>query len=77
MTYTPVGLIASITDAQNNVTSYQYDAHGNRTRVATRKRLHIDPFSYPRDVTENSLAIRGQGSRHSRLLQRRNTEEFA
>jgi hypothetical protein len=30
MAYTPVGLIASITDAQNIVTSYQYDAHGKR-----------------------------------------------
>jgi uncharacterized protein RhaS with RHS repeats len=35
MTYTAAGLIATITDAQNNVTSYQQDAHGNRTRVAT------------------------------------------
>jgi RHS repeat-associated protein len=30
MTYTPLGLIATIKDAQGNVTSYQYDAHGNR-----------------------------------------------
>jgi YD repeat-containing protein len=76
MTYTPAGLIATITDAQNNVTSYLYDAHGNRTRVATRQRLHIDLFAYLRDVAENSLPIRGQGSRHSRFLQRRNMELF-
>src|SRR5437899_7848584 len=27
------GLIATIKDAQNNVTTYGYDAHGNRTSV--------------------------------------------
>ena len=38
LTYTPVGLIASITDAQNHVTSYQYDSMGDRTAV-------IDPIN--------------------------------
>jgi RHS repeat-associated protein len=33
LTYTPVGLIATITDAQNNVTTYQYDSMGDRTAV--------------------------------------------
>lgn len=31
LAYNPVGLISSITDAQGNVTSYEYDARGNRT----------------------------------------------
>ena len=38
LTYTPTGQIASITDAQNNTTSYGYDARGNRTSV-------IDPIN--------------------------------
>ena len=33
MTYTTAGLIATITDAQSNVTTYAYDAHGDRTSV--------------------------------------------
>ena len=36
--YYPTGLIQSITDAQNNTTSYAYDARGNRTSV-------IDPIN--------------------------------
>ena len=36
--YYPTGLIQSITDAQNHVTSYNYDARGNRTSV-------IDPIN--------------------------------
>ena len=38
LTYTPAGLIQTITDTQNNVTSYTYDACGNRTSV-------IDPIN--------------------------------
>jgi RHS repeat-associated protein len=38
LTYTTTGLVASITDAQNHITSYQYDARGNRTAV-------IDPIN--------------------------------
>jgi RHS repeat-associated protein len=33
LTYTPVGLIATIKDAQNNLTTYQYDSLGDRTAV--------------------------------------------
>jgi len=31
--FTPAGLIATIKDAQNNVTTYGYDTHSNRTSV--------------------------------------------
>jgi RHS repeat-associated protein len=33
ISYYPTGLIQSITDAQNNTTSYNYDSRGNRTSV--------------------------------------------
>ncbi len=33
LTYNPVGLIATIKDAQQNVTTYGYDQHGNRTSI--------------------------------------------
>ncbi len=45
LAYTPAGLIASITDAQGNVTSYQYDAHGNRTAVIDAMQ-HQTSFAY-------------------------------
>ena len=34
MTYTPAGLVASITDAQGNITTFTYDARGNRLTSA-------------------------------------------
>ena len=43
--YTYAGLVASITDAQQNVTSYQYDAHGNRTSV-TDAMGNVTTFGY-------------------------------
>ena len=33
MAYYPTGLIHIITDAQQNVTTYEYDLRGNRTAV--------------------------------------------
>lgn len=33
ITYTPAGLVATVTDAQQNVTTYEYDLRGNRTAV--------------------------------------------
>jgi RHS repeat-associated protein len=33
LTYTPAGLIATIKDAQHNLTTYGYDPHGNRTSI--------------------------------------------
>jgi YD repeat-containing protein len=32
-TYTPVGLVETVTDTQNKVTRFEYDARGNRTAV--------------------------------------------
>lgn len=43
--YNSVGLIASISDAQNNVTSYGYDSRGNRTSV-TDALGHTTTFTY-------------------------------
>jgi RHS repeat-associated protein len=51
LTYYPTGLIQSITDAQNNTTSYTYDARGNRTGV-------IDPINgsaHPTTFTFNVM----------------------
>ncbi len=45
LTYTSVGLIATIKDAQNNVTTYGYDTHGNRTSV-TDALNHQTTFDY-------------------------------
>lgn len=45
ITYTPAGLIATITDAQQNVTSYQYDPRGNRTAVIDASQ-HQTSFAY-------------------------------
>jgi len=45
LTYTPVGLIATITDMQNNITTYGYDSHGNRTSV-TDALHHQTTFAY-------------------------------
>jgi RHS repeat-associated protein len=51
ITYTPSGLIATITDAQQHMTTYQYDSRGNRTAV-------IDPIngaSHPTTFTYDSM----------------------
>jgi RHS repeat-associated protein len=45
LTYTPAGLIATIKDAQNNITTYGYDTHGNRTSV-TDALQHQTTFAY-------------------------------
>ncbi len=39
LTYTTAALIATVTDADNQVTSFEYDARGNRTA------LDLPPFS--------------------------------
>ena len=50
LTDTPVGLIATITDTLNNVTTYQYDARGNRTAI-------IDPINGASHPTSFALNI--------------------
>jgi len=45
MTYTTAGLIATITDAQSNVSAYAYDVHGNRTSV-TDALGNVTTFAY-------------------------------
>jgi YD repeat-containing protein len=39
MTYTPAGLIATLKDAQNKVTTYAYDGHGNRISVTDAREI--------------------------------------
>jgi RHS repeat-associated protein len=45
LTYSPAGLVATIKDAQLNVTTYGYDSHGNRTSV-TDALTHQTAFAY-------------------------------
>jgi RHS repeat-associated protein len=57
LTYTPVGLIASITDAQNNTTSYQYDSRGDRTAVIDPINGSAHPTSFSYDSMSRLLGI--------------------
>jgi len=53
LTYNPVGLIGTITDAQQNTTSYAYDGRGNRTSV-------VDPINGSAHPTTFSYDIRNR-----------------
>ena len=57
LAYTPVGLIASITDAQNNTTSYQYDSRGDRTAVIDPINGSAHPTSFSYDSMSRLLGI--------------------
>ncbi|MBI2678494.1 MAG: RHS repeat protein [Candidatus Koribacter versatilis] len=45
ITYTSAGLVQTVTDAQSNVTTYGYDARGNRTDVYDAQNHHTQ-FAY-------------------------------
>ncbi len=86
MRYTPAGLIATITDAQNNVTHYEYDARGNRTAVVdaannrttftydSRNRLTV--ITNP-DSTTTHFAYDTRGRRTSVTDANNNTTTYA
>jgi RHS repeat-associated protein len=57
LTYYPTGLIQTITDAQNNTTSYAYDARGNRTSVIDPVNGSAHPTSFSYDVMNRLLGI--------------------
>ena len=57
LTYNSVGLIATITDAQNNVTSYQYDTRGNRTAVIDPINGAAHPTSFAYDIMNRLTGI--------------------
>jgi len=57
LTYTPAGLIASITDAQNHTTSYQYDARGNRTAVIDPINGAAHPTTFTYDIMNRLTGI--------------------
>jgi RHS repeat-associated protein len=57
LTYTPVGLIATIKDAQNNITTYQYDTRGNRTAVIDPINGASHPTSFTYDLMNRLTAI--------------------
>jgi RHS repeat-associated protein len=55
--YTAVGLIQTITDAQNQVTTYQYDARGNRTAVIDPVNGSSHPTTFTYDAMNRLTAI--------------------
>ena len=57
LTYNPVGLIATITDTQNNVTTYQFDARGNRTAVIDPIKGATHPTSFAYDIMNRLTGI--------------------
>ena len=57
MLYTPAGLIQTITDAQNNVTSYTYDARGNRAGVIDPINGSAHPTVFAYDVMNRLTGI--------------------
>jgi YD repeat-containing protein len=57
LTYTTAGLIASINDAQNNTTSYQYDSRGNRTAVIDPINGAAHPTSFAYDAMSRLTGI--------------------
>jgi RHS repeat-associated protein len=86
MTYTAAGLVATITDAQNNVTTYGYDARGNRTSV-TDALNHATSFTYDAmsrltritypDTTTTQFAYDSRGRRTSVTDQNNKTTSYA
>jgi RHS repeat-associated protein len=57
MSYYPTGLIQSITDAQNNTTSYTYDARGNRTSVIDPINGSAHPTTFTYDIMNHLTGI--------------------
>jgi RHS repeat-associated protein len=57
LTYTTTGLIGSITDAQNNTTSYQYDARGNRMAVVDPVNGAAHPTTFAYDIMNRLTGI--------------------
>jgi len=57
ITYYPTGLIQSITDAQNNTTSYTYDSRGNRTSVIDPINGSAHPTSFAYDAMSRLTGI--------------------
>ena len=57
LTYTSTGYIASITDAQQNTTSYQYDVRGNRTAVIDPINGSAHPTTFAFDVMNRLTGI--------------------
>lgn len=55
--YYSTGLIQSITDAQNNTTSYTYDARGNRTSVIDPINGSAHPTTFSYDIMNRLLGI--------------------
>jgi len=57
LSYYSTGLIQSITDAQSNVTSYNYDARGNRTSVIDPINGSTHPTSFTYDIMNRLTMI--------------------
>ena len=57
ISYYPTGLIQSITDAQNHVTSYAYDARGNRTSVIDPINGSAHPTTFTYDLMNRLTGI--------------------
>jgi RHS repeat-associated protein len=86
LTYNSVGLIATITDAQNNVTSYGYDSHGNRTSITDAANNQttftydaadrLTKITYP-DTTFVTFAYDSRGRRTSVTDQNNQTTKYA
>ncbi|HXE91368.1 MAG TPA: RHS repeat-associated core domain-containing protein [Terriglobales bacterium] len=74
ITYTTAGLIATVTDANDQVTSFEYDARGNRTAVVDAlsnrttftydSRNRLTRITYP-DLTHTDFAYDTRGRRTS------------
>ncbi len=57
LSYYSTGLIQSITDAQNNTTSYTYDARGNRTGVIDPINGSAHPTTFTYDIMNRLTGI--------------------
>lgn len=84
--YNPVGLIQSITDANNKVTSYEYDSRGNRTAVvdALQNRTTFDYDAGNRltkitysDTTTTQFGYDSRGRRTSVTDQNNKVTQYA
>ena len=56
-TYYSTGLVQTLTDAQNNTTSYTYDSRGNRTSVIDPINGSAHPTTFSYDVMNRLLGI--------------------